>query len=267
MTDALDRLINGAPYHAPQRKSGRERVYAFVDESGSAGGRDPGNEYFVLGAALLHESSTAWSRDHLEKMRTELGRRPGEHLHFKKLRSHTGQRHRAAELMNEPALGYIAVAIHKAAFPADQEWDHDKTYFWALTLLLERLSWAVKRKGRDVEVTIAHKQRMTKQAMRAHEERLRRGGGAARGNSIEWDHCRKFLRISTPKETEQLQLADFFVSMVGAALNGETQQRVINDSYVRALGPCVWSDWRGRCARYGMKVHPESSTPAWVHEI
>lgn len=267
MTGALVHIINGGPYHAPQRKSGRERVYAFVDESGSAGGRDPGNEFFILGAALLHESCLEWSHEHLEVMRAELGRRSGEHLHFKKLRGHTGQRQRAAELMNEPTLGYIAVAIHKAAFPESQGWDHNKTYFWALTLLLERLSWAATRKDRDVEVTIAHKQRMTKEALRGHEELLRRGGGATVGNSIEWEHCRKFLRISTPKETEQLQLADFFVSMVGAALNGETEKRIINDAYVRALGPRVWSDWQGRCAKYGMKIHPGSSTPSWVHEI
>lgn len=259
-------IINGG-YHSPMRKSGRERVFAFIDESGAAGGRDPGNEFFILGAVVIHESTMDWSHKFLEDMRTQLRRRSGEHLHFKKVSCDTGQRGLAANLMASPYLGYIGVAVHKRAFPADDEWTHDNTYFWALTLMLERLSWVAKRKNRDVEVTIAHKQRMTKEALRAHEDLLRHGRGVAQGNRIEWDHCRKLLRISTPKETEQLQLADFFVSMVGAALNGETQQRIINESYVRALGDRIWCDRRGNCSGYGMKVHPATSTPGWVRAL
>lgn len=266
MSEEAFQITNGL-YRPPLRKSGRQRIFAFIDESGAAGGRDPGNEFFALGAAIIHESSMDWSHQFLEELRAGLRRRPGEHLHFKNISTKTGQRNLAGSMMASPYLGYVGVGIHKAAFPADEGWDHDKTYFWALTLMLERLSWVAKRKDRDVEVVIAHKQRMTREALKGHEELLRNGRGVSGGNKIEWDHCRKMMRISTPKETEQLQLADFFVSMVGAALNGETQHRVINESYVRALGDRIWSSWQGNCSGYGMKIHPAASTPAWVHQL
>lgn len=241
-----------------------KKFRAYIDESGSAGGKADGNRYFALCAVVIHESTDQIMGSFLDDLRHKVGRRRGDELHFKNLKIKKGHRYAAANHLNHRSFIMSAVASDKSAHPDGGGWVHDDTYYWTITLLLERLSWMATDWGGEMSVTVAHKRHMTAEKLAWHEERLRAGRGVTNGHGIKWDRIPDRLQFSTPKETQSLQAADIFASSVGAALNGEGQRPVINTDYVHLLASRLYRRGQGKVPSYGLKIHPSSSAPSWV---
>ncbi|MCI4012337.1 DUF3800 domain-containing protein [Brevibacterium sp. ZH18] len=262
----LERVHNPNPNPSPAPPA-KPKFIAYIDESGSAGGKADGNQFFALGATIINASSKDAVHDVLELIRKRTGRRSGDLLHFKNLKASKGHRLSAASELQSKLFIHSAVISDKSAHENSASWTHDHTYYWVITLLMERLSWMAELWGGEMEVVLAHKRHMTRAKLKQHETRLRNGRGAAVGNRINWDVFTGPIRISTPQDTEFLQLADMFVSAVGAAVNGEGQSRTINLQYLKALAAQLYRGPRGAASAYGIKVHPSKSCPSWVSQI
>lgn len=243
------------------------KYLAFVDETGSAGGTDEGNRFFGLGATVIHESAKEPVHSLLEEIRRTTGRRSGDVLHFKNLKVRKDHRMEAASRLNSNWLLHAVSISDKSAHGMNAGWTHDDTYYWVITMLMERLSWMAQTWSGEMEVILAHKRHMTVEKLSWHENRLRNGGGAQVGNRIDWSRISSKLKFDTPQANEFLQLSDMFASSVGAAINGEGNSSVINTNYVRAFAPRLYRGPSKKLNVYGFKVHPTSSCPSWISQI
>ena len=215
----------------------------------------------------MHDSASEPVHELLEEIRRATRRRSGDTLHFKNLKIHKGHRIAAASRLNSPWLLHAAAISDKGAHGINEGWTHDDTYYWVITMLMERLSWMAQRWGSEMQVVLAHKRHMTTDKLSWHENRLRSGGGAQVGNRIDWSRISGPLAFDTPQENEFLQLSDLFASSVGAAINGEGENLTINTDYVRALAPRLYRGPSRKLNIYGLKIHPASSCPTWVSQI
>jgi len=174
----------------------------------------------------------------LAQLRCDLGRRPGDALHWVNIRGH-GQRLHAARSLGQAAfLTISSVVVCKRHFNPDGViHEEDVSYLYTLRYLLERLSWL----GRL------------------------RGGVHAR---LRWSYLRPG-RIDQPQRVEELQLADLAASATAAAFEpdrfGNTEPR-----YLREMAPRLYRH-NGNLTSYGLKMHPWSAAAQaaypWVHAL
>lgn len=248
--------------------SARPTLHAFIDESGQRGRRGGASKHFIMSAAAIPEDRLADASDWLAKLRTDLGRRPGDVLHFQNLKQHSLRLHAAQQLGNSDAIKVMSVVVCKEHLPALPVLNDDQAYLFTFRLLLERLSWYARDKGFDLKYTLAHVVRFKMAKLREYEERLR--------DLPEWE-CKIAWHvvdpaggsIDQPSRVEFLQVADLAASGIGQAFEPD-QFGNTEDRYLRAMLPCVWRRGGGAngYTTYGLKMHPWSdSTKAaypWV---
>jgi hypothetical protein len=240
---------------------------AFVDESGGRAVTAKSTDYFVMAAVVIDDTAIAVASETLTQMRQDLGRRPGDPLSWKNLKSHS-QRLRAAQLLAAAPVTISSVVVCKrylaTALPSE-----DHAYLYTLRFLLERLSWLARDRKTAVEYTLAMITRFRLATLRAYEARLRNSSTC----KIAWDGMPLPGRIDQPSRQELLQLADLAASATAKAFEldrfGNTERR-----YLEMLAPRLYRRGRGATAltSYGLKMHPwnDPSCKAahpWVNEL
>lgn len=195
-------------------------------------------------------------------LRSELGRRPGDALHWQNIRSHQQRLHAAKSLAAMPAVISSVVVCKRHLGPADLPDEHT-AYLFTFRFLLERLSWFARDNGATLSTTLAAITRFPLGRLRQYESRLQ--GGVTK---IEWAYLDPHgCRIDQPNRVEQLQLADLAVSAIATAFEpdqfGNREPR-----YVHEFAPRLYRRPSGLLTSYGLKIHPWSeavkATYPWV---
>jgi hypothetical protein len=225
-------------------------IFAYVDESGGRAHTQKSTDHFVMTAVAFRDAYRPEAIQLLAELRRDLGRHPGDPLHWVNIRGHSQRLHVARTLGRAGFLTISSVVVCKRQFPAGDLIHHeDVAYLYTLRYLLERLSWFGRSGGGAVDYTLAHIVRFQIAKLRLYEARLKADAAC----QIRWAYIRPG-KIDQPQRVEELQLADLAASATAAAFEpdsfGNTEQR-----YLRELAPRLYRH-NGNLTSYGMKMHP-----------
>ena len=237
---------------------------AYIDESGQRASTAASSDHFVMSAVVVQDSALAQTGTLLAQIRRDLGRRPGDELHWRNIKTHA-QRLRAAQLVGLSSdLTISSVVVCKRKFgPGVSLKDEDRAYLYTFRFLLERLSWFARDGGGVLCYTLAHVVRFKLSTLRQYEVRLRAMGPP--DCRIEWASLDpRGGRIDQPSRLEQLQLADISASATACAFEpdkfGNTENR-----YLREMAPRLYRYPGGSITSYGLKMHPWNATSQAAH--
>ena len=126
-------------------------------------------------------------------------------------------------------------------------------YLWALRLLIERVSWCIKRSGgREGKVTFAEVKGFQGGKLHDYRERLEAGNDVNIHWSIFQNHP---FQIAQPKDVELLQVADTAASAIYQAVEpdnfGNTEGR-----YLKEMKPKIFCPDGKPITSYGLKTFP-----------
>lgn len=244
--------------------STRGPLRAFIDESGQRAKTKSSSDHFVLSAVIMVDEDVPKSAALLAQLRADLGRNPGDTLHWNKIKGHPQRLHLAKTMAAQAWLTVSSVVVCKRHLDGGDDMHEDLLYLYTFRYLLERLSWFARDQGRILEYTLAHVVRFKIAKLREYEAKLRSSCSC----QIDWN----FLdpsggKLDQPNTLEQLQLADAAASATAAAFNvddfGNTERR-----YLVELAPRLYRRGNAPLTSYGLKMHPwRDSTKAaypWV---
>lgn len=228
-------------------------LHAFIDEAGQRSRSGNASDHFVMSAVIVRDTSLADVAAATAQLRLDLGRRPGDTLHWQNLKQHSKRLHAARTLAAMPVRVSSVVVCKRhltSAIP-----DEDFAYLFTFRFLLERLSWLARASSTTTTYTLAHVVRFPIANLREYERRLR-----SSKTSIEWATLDAHGgRIDQPNRIENLQLADIAASATYQAFEpdgyGNTETR-----YLRELLPVLYRRPPGPLTSYGLKMHPWSDT-------
>lgn len=238
---------------------GKPPLHAFIDEAGQRSRSPRSSDHFVMSAVVVPDEQLPDAAALVAKLRSDLGRQPGDVLHWRNFKHHSLKLHVAQSLGSAGFLKIFSVVVCKRHLP-DVGMNDDQAYLYTLRFLLERLSWFARAQSRELRYTIAHIVRFKIETLREYEAILRATPPPT--CNIEWPFVDPHGgRLGQPSQVDMLQLADAAASATFNAFEpdqfGNTETR-----YLRELMPRVWR--RGSAANaltsYGLKVHPWSST-------
>lgn len=226
-------------------------MLAYVDESGDRGHTAQSTDHFVMAAVVIRDADRPAATNLLAQLRIDLGRAPGQELHWVNIRTHPQRVHVAQSIGQSGFLRLASVVVCKRQFPvAGIPLHEDVAYLYTLRFLLERLSWLGRAHGGAVDYTLAHIKRFPTYKLRQYEKRLH----ADPNCKVRWEYIAGPGSIDQPSQLEELQLADLTASAIAAAFEsdhyGNTEQR-----YIQELAPRLYRH-NGNLTSYGLKMHP-----------
>lgn len=232
-------------------------MHAFIDEAGVRARTLSSSEHFVMSAVVVKDPRLAEAESMVAQLRADLGRRPGDTLHWQNFKQHAQRLHAAKTIGQAPFLKVCSVVVCKRHLEGRQLND-DQAYLYTFRFLLERLSWLAKEHGYELRYTLAHIVRFKLSTLRQYEEILR--GTPEPACRIAWTHVDpKGGTLDQPKRVELLQLADSAASATYAAFEpdqfGNTETR-----YLKEMASRLWRRGAGanRLTSYGLKLHPHT---------
>ncbi len=242
---------------------------AYVDESGEEGfkfRRTPevqsSSDWFVLASLITRKQTDAPTVKLIDAVRSEFNLPPRKHVHWKKLKH--PQKVRYAQMMTSLQARIIAVCVYKPALLEPEKFQQRyRLYFYAVRLLLERVSWLARDKhnpskwGGDgtVEVLFSNRQGMSYEEMREYLKLLQRQQAAGKDIQIEFDRVSPDnIKTRTAGRSMGLQLAD---AAAGAFFNALERDRYGNTEprYVQMMAPLLYRH-QGTLLGYGLKLLP-----------
>ena len=228
-------------------------LLAYIDEAGQRARTPRSSAHFVLSAAIFGEQRASDARQLLAQLRSDLGRRPGDTLHWQNFKTHT-QRLRAAQTLGGAGWLTVSSVVVCKHFLSSPPLDDDRAYLYTLRYLLERLSWLARDRRRVLTYTLSHVVRFKIAKLREYEAALQ----ALPDCRVEWASLNPHGGyIDQPNNLEFLQLADIAASSTFAAFEcdrfGNTEPR-----YLRELSRCLYRRPGGSLMTYGLKIHPWS---------
>jgi hypothetical protein len=211
-------------------------LHAYIDESGQRCISPASSDHFVLAAAAVQESMLPQASALLADIRHVTGRQPGQRLSWRRLTP--AQKRAAAALMADcGALTISSVVICKREFhPLKRVSDEDTAYMFTFRLLLERLSWLAKKRGRELRYTLSHVIRFKKAKLGEYEAKLRTMPPTE--CKIAWSYVDPLGgRVNAPQSLEYLQLADLVASGIAEAFEPNQTTGTTTLDYIRAFAP------------------------------
>lgn len=232
----------------------------YVDESGDEGFSFEGgaSRWFVLSAVVLRKSNELTTVKLVDEVRTLLGRPEKKPLHFRDLR----HEHRLPFLdrIGRAPLRAINVLVHKPSILEPETFrEGNRLYFYAVRLLLERVSWLCRDRRRDgdgdgtAEIVFSNRSGMSYEDLRAYLRLI-----AGQSTNVHWEslRCDEIVAYSAGRRMG-LQIADALASSFFKAVEpsrfGHTEDR-----YVRMLRPVVYRS-QGIYRGYGVKIWPREA--------
>lgn len=233
-------------------------LHAFIDEAGDRSRSARSSQHFVMAGIVVADADLPAVAAIQARLRTDLGRRPGDPIHWQNLRSHSHRLHAARTVGQASELTVSSVVVCKRHLSAAPLPDEHFAYLFTFRFLLERLSWIARDRGATLDYTLAHIVRFKLAQLRAYEARLKAQPSAA--CKVEWANVDGHGgRIDQPNRVEQLQLADISASAIFQAFEpdqfGNTETR-----YLTELAPRLYRRPPGPLTSYGLKMHPWNET-------
>jgi hypothetical protein len=188
-----------------------------------------------------------------DQVTLELGRRPGDHIHWMNIKSHGQRLHLANTIAGLDQAYVVTVVFSKWDVPRAETAgvrQPDYLYNWLLRLMVERLSWFARDNGDTIKMTFAQVRGMDPAKLEQYVEHLK---GCE--TTIDWASLHLPVRIDTPANRRMLQVADACCGVICSAFewdnfgNNETR-------YLEALKPRLWCRAEGRLHSYGLKINP-----------
>lgn len=204
---------------------------------------------------IVRDARDAEARAHLAQLRSGLGRKPGQLLHFQKF-THAQRLKAAQAVAASPIRAVTAVILCKEPLRDSQKTrltSADPMYLWALRLLIERVSWCVRRSGgKEAKVVFAEVKGF--QGGKLHDYRKRLEGRD--DVVIDWPILSGHpFQIARPADVELLQVADTAASAIYHAVEpdpyGNTEPR-----YLKELRPKIFRPADRLVTSYGLKTFP-----------
>jgi len=239
--------------------------HAYVDESGDRGWkrRPPdtpigvrlgSSEHFATTAVVVPDGAQTPILDRWSEMAVEIGREPGDTLHWVNVRSHSQRTHVAGALASLEQLHICSVVYSKWDVPASAGVGQpDYLYNWVLRLLVERLSWFAKERDGRLVMHFAEVKGLPPAVIADYLCRLQ-----GKETQIKWPSLVMPARVNTPRNQRMLQVADAASGAVFAAFEwdefGNVERR-----YLETIRPRIWAYRGGDLHSYGLKVNP------WPH--
>lgn len=227
------------------------------------------SKHFVLGAFIIEDASVDRARDFLAQLRREIGRSPGNEVHWNQIVNHGMRRHLTQSLGEQDWLRLSTVIVCRDLIP-DSLPSPQVRYQFTLRFLLERLSWFAASRETPLHYTLSHWRGMREEPLRLYEQYLRANPG-----EIRWDFLdRAGATVSNNTDEELLQFGDITASATAAAFERDRWGFVESD-YLRRMLPRFYRhrlrNGTERLLSYGLKLHPNSAqtTPGyeWVAEL
>jgi hypothetical protein len=236
---------------------------AYVDESGDRGWtlrppdlppgvRGGSSRIFSLTAVLIpagaeHEALRAW-----DVITPQVGRRPGDVVHWQNVKGHGARRHLAATVAALPNVRVISVVLckHHLQHAAGLH-DPGRLYNWTLRLLVERLSWFGHRSGDTVAATFSQVKGLRPELLHDYIDKLR----GRDDTYMEWASLMLPFGISTPTNRRMLQLADTASGAIFSAFEPDDLGYVTRD-YLDIVRPALWRRPGRPLWRDGLKYGP-----------
>jgi hypothetical protein len=234
------------------------RVY--VDEAGDRGMNPASSDHFFVSALIVPDALDAQLRSELANLSAQLGRKPGQVLHFRKL-THPQKVKTTQDIAASSVSVITSAIICKRALagigPAGQTpyiANPDPMYLWALRLLLERVSWWIRDNGGTSSVvTFAHIKNFPTHKLHAYRNAL-----FASPTQIHWpSFAGHQFRFAGTNAIELLQLADTCASAIFQAVEPDPFGNV-EERYLRNLAPKLYRYGQSPITSYGLKVFPAS---------
>lgn len=206
-----------------------------------------------MGAVLVPDGYHSMVLSRWDKLTVELGRTPGDVLHWVNIKSH-GQRLHVANVLAGLDRAHLGGVVFS-------KWDTPNTnhkgvrqpdflYNWLLRLMLERLSWFARNRRDTVRPVFAQVRGLDPRKLHSYMTRLR-----GLETTIAWNSLHLPAVIDTPKNRRVLQVADAFCGMINSAFEwdayGSSEAR-----YLEVVRPRMWRSRAGKLASYGMKISP-----------
>jgi hypothetical protein len=235
----------------------------YVDESGDEGFRfDQGSSrWFVLSGVVFRGDDELSQVKLVNRVREDINSQRGSNkipdrkpLHFRDLK-HKERRYFASVIANAQ-LRTVSVLIDKAQITSRETFEQGtRLYFYAVRLLLERLSWMCRDDGPAsdslLEVTFSNRSTIEYSKLQNYVEILL-SNHEFRGEASVLDV--RMIRTETPGRRLGLQIADAVASSYFAAVEPD-QYGFTEDGYLRLLAGKAYR-WRGEVFGYGVKVFP-----------
>lgn len=233
-----------------------DKLYAFLDECGDEGFSDRATEWFILSAALQDAERYApvvlrhgaFCDEH---------RHPADWaFHFVNLKHRKRLafiRHMAAE-----PYTFMSVAVHKPSITVTENFKKPYfLYFYAAKLLLERISWHCRTKGRKLDdIYFSSRRGLRKEEVTAYLRRLKRDEWGLK-NSIHWQSFEGLGVMVEPNKSKiGLQMADAMASALGQAI--EPRFGITEPRYALEMRHQVYKRGDTRLT-YGLKFFPRLS--------
>ncbi|MEU8190035.1 DUF3800 domain-containing protein [Micromonospora carbonacea] len=235
-------------------------LYAFIDEAGNRSRGPKAGDHFVMSAVAIREPDLTTASQFLAALRSDLGRNPGDTLHWRNLK-HPERVHVANRLGQQGWATLSSVVVckrHLSGTPLND----DQAYLYTFRYLLERLSWLARDSHHELSYTLAHVIRFKLPTLRQYEAALRQTPGC----QIAWQVLGgRGGALDQPSRVEHLQLADAAASATWAAFEpdkyGNTEPR-----YLQSLANRLYRRGSAPLTSYGLKFHPNSTKAAypWV---
>jgi hypothetical protein len=227
----------------------RPLLHAFIDEAGNRSVSEKSTDHFLMSAAVVADAHLPAMAAQLAQFRIDLGRRPGDPLHFRNFKGHSPRLHVVRTMGELPWLTISTVVVCKRYLSGLPSEDH--AYLYTLRFLIERLSWMAQRRRAILAYTLAHIVRFETAKLRQYEAALK----IATDCNITWAALDPHGgRIDQPSRVEGLQLADIAASASFRAFErdeyGNTEPR-----YLHELAPRLWRP-TDQLTSYGLKMHP-----------
>lgn len=238
----------------PRGMTRRAWLHAYIDEAGQRSSSQRSSSHFVMSAVVLPEDRHPDASSLLGRLRSDLGRRPDDVLHWRNLKTHSNKLHVVKSLAQQEWATISTVVVCKRHILHGPSLDDDQAYLYTFRLVLERLSWLAASQGRQLRYTLAHVVRFKIEKLRAYETVLR---ALPTGQcQVKWSVLDpKGGQLEQPKRIEYLQLADTAASATFAAFEpdsfGNTETR-----YLQELADRLYRRTPGALTSYGLKIHP-----------
>jgi hypothetical protein len=245
---------------------------AYIDESGDEGfgfGRGA-SDWFVLSAAVTRASRDIETVKLVDRVRSLLpARPPRKPLHFRDMR-HEHRLPYVHEIRQAP-LRLLSIAVHKPSIEEPEKFDERfRLYFYAVRLLLERVSWLCRDAHRPDDgdgccsLVFSNRSGMSYQELRGYLEILR-GRPEVR---IHWPAIDvAAISAYSPGKRMGLQIADAVAS--GIYFGVQPRYGLVEARYAQMLMPVTYRH-EHRVLGYGLKFWPPAgegltlARPEWA---
>lgn len=186
-------------------------------------------------AVLCPDGAQTGILDRWTEAAKEIGRRPGDAIHWVNVKSHAQRMHLAKVVAAFEQINICSVVLSK--------WDVNNVsairqpsylYGWVLRLLVERLSWFATQHDSQIALHFAQVVGLPPASIAAYLKTLRQ-----QETTIHWDSLVPTAGVSTPKRQRMLQVADTASGAVHAAFEwdafGNSEPR-----YLEIIRPRIW---------------------------